>query len=267
MAKYNFEDSAIYSEIQKLIFLPVKNKFDNPYWVNTKSDNKLACYYFNKYPEANTIVHFHGNGETVKDYLQNYVPIMDILKLNIFLVEYRGYGMSTGEPDLSEMLNDIESIFETLNIPEEQIVVYGRSFGSLSAIHAVSLYPKISGLVLESGLATLPEYQPLADYFYYKPISFEDSYSERELDEIEKLFNIKAKISSFRGSTLMFHCKNDNLIPLSNAKKLIGWANEPKLLKIYEIGNHNSFIYENKNFIDYHNRLYDFVKKNVTAFK
>lgn len=256
MKKNNFEKSTIYSEIQKVFFSPEENTFDDPYWVKTKSDKKLACYYFQKYPDAMTIVHFHGNGETVKDYLDAYIQIIDSLKFNIFFAEYRGYGMSKGKPSLSGILNDIEPIFESINVPLEKIVVYGKSFGSLSAIHAVSLYPKIRGLILESGIASFSEFQPLVDYLYYKPINSEDDHSEKILEEIEKYFNIKAKLSLFRGSTLIFHCKNDDLIPVINAKKLIKWANEAKL-KIFLKGNHNSLVCENLN--AYCDQLFSFV--------
>ena len=51
-----------------------------------------------------------------------------------FLAEYRGYGGSTGEPSLVAMLDDVDAIFSALGRPAGELVVYGRSIGSIYAI-------------------------------------------------------------------------------------------------------------------------------------
>jgi len=51
------------------------------------------------------------------------------------------------------MLEDVQKIFEALNLQEENLIIFGRSIGSIFAIHFAYKYPNISGLILESALA------------------------------------------------------------------------------------------------------------------
>jgi pimeloyl-ACP methyl ester carboxylesterase len=57
-------------------------------------------------------------------------------------VEYRGYGDSTGTPQFSAIMKDCQAIFEALKVKQEEIIVFGRSLGSIFALHFAHLYPK-----------------------------------------------------------------------------------------------------------------------------
>jgi pimeloyl-ACP methyl ester carboxylesterase len=140
--------------ISERYFFPRNNRFSEPFKVRI-GDIALGCYY-RPYPEAdNTIIHFHGNGETVKEYLDS--PLLK-LPYNFLFAEYRGYGMSNGEPSLVSMLQDVKTIIDSLDVPKEKIVLFGRSIGSIYALHGASLYPdSIGGLIIESGIADVRE--------------------------------------------------------------------------------------------------------------
>ena len=58
------------------------------------------------------MIHFHGNGETIDDYVPWFPELLEQRGLNTFLAEYRGYGASTGVPLYGRMLDDTEAIFE-----------------------------------------------------------------------------------------------------------------------------------------------------------
>ncbi len=76
---------------------------------------------------------------------------------NVLLAEYRGYGMSAGHPALVGMLEDVSGILQILGLPDSQIVLFGRSIGSLYAVHGVSMHPQVAGLILESGVADITQ--------------------------------------------------------------------------------------------------------------
>jgi pimeloyl-ACP methyl ester carboxylesterase len=97
-------------------------------------------------------VHFHGNGEVVGDWLDVLPGSLRSLGWNVLLVEYRGYRMSTGEPGLGKMLDDVERVVRASGIAPERTVFFGRSIGSFFAVHAVSHFPNAAGLILESGI-------------------------------------------------------------------------------------------------------------------
>jgi hypothetical protein len=64
-------------------FFPTRAELPNPFWVEV-GPARLACYY-QPYPEAKTIVHFHGNGEVVADHLTGLVAALEQLGYNCFL--------------------------------------------------------------------------------------------------------------------------------------------------------------------------------------
>src|SRR5208337_5497770 len=90
-------------------FYPWPNRFADPFYVEGKG-GRLGCRYDRRFPEGLTVVHFHGNGETVGDYLGDFSGRMNSLGVNLLLAEYRGYGMSDGAPALAAMLEDIPAV-------------------------------------------------------------------------------------------------------------------------------------------------------------
>ncbi len=80
-------------------------------------DATLACSFHFAAPDAPTVIHFHGNGEVVSDYLGGFANWFAWLGWNLLLAEYRGYGMSTGEPLLGRMLDDVAQIVQATRTP------------------------------------------------------------------------------------------------------------------------------------------------------
>src|SRR5215470_10038677 len=81
-------------------FFPRREAFPNPHWVDAADGSRLACSYHAVNPAAITVVYFHGNGEVVADYLPGFPDWLRQAGYNVLLAEYRGYGMSTGQPAL-----------------------------------------------------------------------------------------------------------------------------------------------------------------------
>lgn len=226
--------------ITQRYFYPMEVNFDNPCMVKVK-DAELGCYYLNKFPGAKTIVLFHGNGEVVADYINLYVPLFESLGCNCFLVEYRGYGMSSGTPLLGTALKDTEEILKFLNLPPNDIVLFGRSLGSLYALEAIKLIPKIGGLIIESGIANILERLLL------RVLPVDIGLSMEQLQEaVTQLFNHQKKLAGFKGQTLIMHAENDTLVGSHHGRQLYHWAPPPKILKLFEKGDHNSIFMENQ---------------------
>jgi pimeloyl-ACP methyl ester carboxylesterase len=215
-------------------FYPWPNNFEEPFFIEGDGF-RLGCRYSHVHVDAPTIVHFHGNGETVADYLGEFEGRISDLGANLLLAEFRGYGMSSGVPALTTMLDDVELIVKASGIPPEHIIFFGRSLGSLYALHGVSRYPQAAGLIIESGLA-----DPLERIL----VRVEPRDVGASLDELraatEHYFNQHAKIVSFRGKVLVMHTRNDDLVTVSHAERLYDWANQPKELIVFEQGDHNT---------------------------
>ena len=55
------------------------------------------------------VVYFHGNGEIASDY-GTIAPMYHHAGASLLVVDYRGYGWSTGQPRLSTLLSDTEFV-------------------------------------------------------------------------------------------------------------------------------------------------------------
>jgi pimeloyl-ACP methyl ester carboxylesterase len=221
-------------------FYPWTNHFENPFFI-TGDGYRLGCRYMKVSNTAPTIIHFHGNGECVQDYLGDFEQRIAGLGANLLLAEYRGYGMSSGEPALAAMLEDVRLIVEACAIPPKEIIFFGRSLGSLYALHGSSLYPQSAGLIIESGLA-----DPLERILVrIEPRNVGATMDELK-DEVDRCFNQKAKISSYAGRVLIMHTRNDDMVSVTHAERLYVWANEPKELVLFERGDHNTILPANE---------------------
>jgi len=217
-------------------FYPWPNRFDDPFFVEGDGF-RLGCRYRRVSADGPTMIHFHGNGETVADYVSQFEERIAAMGVNLLLAEYRGYGMSSGTPALVAMLADVELVVRASGVEPERIVFFGRSLGSLYAAHGAGLFPQAAGLILESGIAdplerTLMRVEPWQ--------LGTDLAGVRAA--VEQDLNQRRKISAFQGKTLVMHTRNDDLVLVSHAERLFEWANEPKKLLVFERGDHNTIM-------------------------
>ena len=222
--------------ITRRYFFPFPCRFPDPCRVE-REGAVLGCRHFRVDPAALTIVHFHGNGETVADYLDDFAAAVAALGCNLFLAEYRGYGMSTGVPELGRMLGDVPAVIAATGQPPERLVLFGRSVGSLFALHGVAAVPGIAGLIVESGIADPLErllMRVSPGELGVTPAAFAAAVAA-ELDQRRKLF-------LFNGRTLVLHARNDDLVDVSHGERLYQWAGEPKRLHVFPRGDHNNIM-------------------------
>jgi pimeloyl-ACP methyl ester carboxylesterase len=142
------------------------------------------------------------------------------------------------------MLEDVTPIIQhlqSLNIPERNIILFGRSIGSLHALHGVYRHPQLAGLIIESGVADITErfFQRVA------PEELEVTQAEA-LKELKIHFDYVQKLGGFQGRTLIMHARFDELLDAHQAELLYAAAREPKQLKIFDRGGHNDIFYRNR---------------------
>ncbi|MBI2353555.1 MAG: alpha/beta hydrolase [Deltaproteobacteria bacterium] len=221
-------------------FYPWPNRFDDPFFVEGDGF-RLGCRYNRIDEQAPTIIHFHGNGESVADYLGEFEERIAGLGANLLLAEYRGYGMSSGAPALAAMLDDVRLIVAASGAALERIVFFGRSLGSLYALHGAALYPEAAGVIVESGLA-----DPLERIVVRIEPREVGATMEQLREAVATHLNQRVKMAAFKGRCLIMHTRNDDLVLVSHAERLHGWANGPKELLIFERGDHNTILAVNE---------------------
>ena len=111
-----------------------------------------------------TLIHFHASDECISDYVQNgFIENLQesIGKINVLLIEYRGFGGSEGKPRLERMLHDGPCVLKSLDLDPSLCVAYGRQAGSLYAIELGYKRKRLRGLILESGIGQVDQYLSL----------------------------------------------------------------------------------------------------------
>jgi hypothetical protein len=133
--------------LSRRYFSPRREAPPDIFWIECE-EARLACAYVAPHPGALTLVHFHGNGEVVADYIPELAADLTALGVNVLFVEYRGYGASSGEPGLARILDDVPAIVKALPVSPSQLVGFGRSLGSLYAIEKVHSFQESAGINL-----------------------------------------------------------------------------------------------------------------------
>lgn len=219
-------------------------------------DNVIIGATFHSAGKTNpTILFFHGNGEIAADY-DDLAPIYNNQGINFFIVDYRGYGRSTGIPSVSAMMNDCHAIMEFVTrwLGDHEctgpLVVMGRSLGSASALElAATCQDSIDGIIIESGFAYLmPLLQLMGINVRLLGISEEDGCRNLE------------KIRLFEKPVLIIHAEYDHIIPFSDGQALFdaSIASDKKLIKI-DGANHNDIMF--RGFKIYMQGIHDFIGK------
>ncbi len=214
---------------------PQPRRVRNPFWVAVDGAD-LACHQRIVDAEAFTVVHFHGNGEVVADYVPDVADQFEELGLNSLFVEYREYGESTGEAQLVSMLGDGEAAVEAAGIPFPKAVAFGRSIGSLYAIELANRHHDLAGLIIESGIAN-----PAERFLAYADLAAEGIREHEVQAEVKQYFDHKQKMSDYPGPLLTLHTEHDGLVDISHAERLHQWAaTSRKRLLRFPHGDHNS---------------------------
>lgn len=149
-----------------------------------------------------TMIYFHGNAGNIGHRLQNAHGFFHTCQCNILLVEYRGYGLSTGIPSEHGFNADARSAIEYLHTRHDldlnQIVLFGRSLGGAVAIDLAvdSEYSqRIMCLIVENTFTSIPEMavELIYDWLKYLPLF---CYKNKVSLTILCSYNQNSKISS-----------------------------------------------------------------------
>ena len=140
---------------------PPPGAFDLLVKVEANQDVQVAARFYPGQADWPWILYFHGNGEVASDY-DYFCKMYHARKINLVVSDYRGYGMSSGQPTFSLMAQDSHVIFRAVQDEllkrdySPVLCVMGRSLGSLSALDLAAHHQEeLKGLILESGFASV----------------------------------------------------------------------------------------------------------------
>jgi uncharacterized protein len=196
--------------------------------LGTADGETLAGWYIPAPAARGTLLYLHGNGGNIGHRLDQ-IAVFHRLGLNILIIDYRGYGASSGKPGEAGTYQDALAAWAYLiqekRHPPDRIILFGESLGgSIAAWLAARQTP--AGLVLYASFTSVPE---LAQTLY--PI-FPASRLARYR------YDTRAALGSVRCPLLILHSPDDEIIPFSHGQALLTAAHEPK--RLVELrGGHN----------------------------
>ena len=190
------------------------------------------------------ILYFHGNTRSIKGWAK-YAKDFYRYDYDVILVDYRGFGKSTGERKEKEMLEDVQFIYSMLvqQYSENHLIVYGRSLGSGFAAKLAS-DNKPRCLILDS-----PYYnfrKVVERFLPILPVRYVLRYHLRTDKWIRKV----------NCPTYIIHGTRDWLIPIRHSEELQKLS--PRKITLIRIhgGGHNNL----PRFDEYHNFIRDILK-------
>lgn len=212
----------------------------------------LGYRFYDHTPGSPVILYFHGNGETADDY-DMFAGDFHRAGAALLVVDYRGYGWSTGKPLVSTLLTDAEAVLPALPGIIGQgrsVFVMGRSLGSAPAVHVAHKTPDaFKGLIIESGFAHEPS--------LFRRLAIPDAI----LKQVPSVFGNEIKMREVHLPLLVIHGERDTLIPVENGQALYDAspAAHKRIVRIPNAG-HNDLLLHG--LIDYFGSIRQFLRGN-----
>jgi len=197
--------------------------------LETADGETVVGWYVPRVNATATVLFFHGNAGNMSDRLYDARVLKD-LGFNVLLIDYRGYGESTGSPSEDGLYADAGAAWkyltQTRGVPTERMVLFGRSLGGAVAIELAKRHePAV--LVVESTFTRLAD---VGNHHYaFLPVSL----------MLTQRFDSVTKIPHIACPKLILHGTDDQLIPIALGRRLFAAAAEPKQF-IQTPGGHNN---------------------------
>jgi len=165
---------------------------------------------------------FHGNAGNIT-YRYDMIRGMMELPIEVFIIDYRGYGKSEGRPTESGLYLDARAAWDyltrTRGTPADHIIIFGKSLGGAPAVDlACQVEP--AALIVQSSFTSAADMAAVVLPF------FPTVFLHTKMDSIHK-------IAGVRCPKLFIHSPADEVIPYKLGRRLYEAAPEPK--EFYEV--------------------------------
>jgi len=200
-------------------------------WIETGDGERLHGWFIPAYDSRGTVLFFHGNAGNISHRLESLL-IFNRLGMNTLIIDYRGYGQSSGKPGEPGTYTDARAAWDYLveqrGVASEDIVIFGRSLGgAVGAWLASQSDVQPAGIVIESSFSSGED---MGRRLYpVLPV--------RLITRIR--YPVKEYVTRIDAPLLVIHSRDDEIIPFDMAKTIYQAAGEPKTF--FEMGgDHNA---------------------------
>ena len=167
---------------------------------------------------SRVLLFFHGNAGNISHRLDSIAQFQE-LGLSVLIIDYRGYGQSTGRTTEKGIYRDAVAAWRYLiddrGIVANDIVIFGRSLGASVASHLASEYQPLA-LIVESSFTSIPDIAQ--DLYPWLPARWLSRLSHATRDYVR---DVHCPI-------LVIHSRDDEIIPFHHGETIFASANEPR---------------------------------------
>jgi fermentation-respiration switch protein FrsA (DUF1100 family) len=228
--------------VDSLVYFPDRQLYGDPGDVGlpftdmaipTEDGERLHAWWIpTRAPSARGhVLFFHGNAGNVSHRLEHALALTGA-GLDVLLVDYRGYGQSTGRPSEEGLYRDARASLAAVRsggqVDPARVVYMGESLGGAVALHLAIETPPLA-LVLQSAFTSLRD---IAREHYPAALSglAGDAYPSVQ------------RIAALRAPVLIVHGDRDDIVPVAHARALFAAAPEPKRLHVVPGAGHNDLV-------------------------
>ena len=230
----------------KEVKIPYSEKF-----ISVEKDSLHTVFFQPKTSPKATVLFFHGAGGNISTYMYMIESLVKN-EYQVYAVDFRGYGKSSGKPTHLNVSKDVEIVFNKMKenkaIKNTKLIVYGASLGCQIATHFTNIHQnEVDALILDGGFASFADVAKL-----YAPKEVH-SFIEGALG---KMYPSKEEIKEIKNvPKLIIHGKIDKSIPINQSKIVFKNALEPKEFFISEKGHLEALTFETDTIISKINAL------------
>lgn len=236
---YSSAGIALYFLQEKLMFRPrpllpdYQFKFNIPFKevniaLNQKDNLNVVQFFTQDSIPKGVVLYFHGNRDNVNRYVR-YAPDFTKHGYEIWMVDYPGYGKTTGKLTEQNLYMQAKEVYKLANsrFKGDEIIVYGKSLGSGIASYLASK-KTCRRLILETPYYSIPDL--LSNYTPFYPVAI---MSHFKLPTGEHLAEVNVPVTIFHGSV-------DRIIPYRCAAKLKRFLKSGDEFITINNGSHNN---------------------------
>lgn len=215
------------------------------HYIKTADGETLHALLFKtKLNSKGLILYFHGNADNLQRW-GKYAIDFTSLGYDILMMDYRGYGKSTGKPNERDLYKDALTVLRWSQdiVKHDRLIIYGRSLGSAVASNlATAVTPDL--LILETPFDELrgAVYEPIKPLLYFFPL--------------HSNFSNKAFLPKVKCKKVIIHGTKDQVVPLASALRLKPLLVEGDQFVIIEGGSHRNL----RDFESFHKALAEALK-------
>jgi uncharacterized protein len=201
--------------------------------IRTADGETLDAWWVPAEDARGVVLFFHGNAGNISHRV-DYLQMFHRLRYSTLIVDYRGYGKSSGTPSEGGTYRDAEAAWEHLLHARlarpQDIVVAGESLGAAVATWlAAEVSPR--AVLLFSTFTSVPDLG--AQVYWFLPV--------RLLSRID--YDNLANLKRIRAPVFIAHSRDDDIVPFAHGRRLYEAAAEPKAFLELRGGHNDGFIF------------------------